>query len=177
VQRSLRALEFTPRPAATSLAGGLLKTRILGAALGIAVLSGLLVASPAQARDGVSTARVRVSDGIPGGGALVKTTVDFVSRKKVIFRNFTVRDLCPGDNRPVQARAWWHYTDGTTGKSAVRTDANGCGDDGTNFGNITPPSTKGISSVYLEVWLYTGSGTKRRNVGLYRYNQYVHPGR
>ncbi|MFB4282326.1 hypothetical protein ACBJ59_44020 [Nonomuraea sp. MTCD27] len=154
-----------------------MKTRMLGAALAIAALSGLLVASPAQARDGVSSARVRVDTGIPGGGALVTTTVDFVNRRKVIFRNFTVRDLCPGDNRPVQARAWWHYTDGTTGKSAVRTDSNGCGDDGTNFGNITPPSTKGISSVYLEVWLYTGSGTKRRNISLSRYNQYVHPGR
>ncbi|MCG5218063.1 hypothetical protein [Streptosporangium sp. KLBMP 9127] len=146
--------------------------------MGIAVLSGgLLVPSPAQARDGVSSALVRVDTGIDGGGALVRTTVDFVNRKKVIFRNFTVRDLCPGDNRPVQARAWWNYADGTTGASAVRKDTNGCGDDGTNFGNITYTGSKAISSVYLEVWLYTGSGYKRRDFSLYRYNQYVHPGR
>jgi hypothetical protein len=152
-----------------------LKTRILGAVLGIAALSGLLVASPAQARDGVSTARVPpVRD---GGGGSVRATVDFVSRTKVVFRNFTVRDLCPGDNLPVRARFGWKHTDGTNGHSAWRSDTNGCGDDGTNFGNLARIGSKSISRVYLQVSILTKTGQRIYDLSTPRYNQYVHPGR
>ncbi|MEV0622323.1 hypothetical protein AB0I81_54030 [Nonomuraea sp. NPDC050404] len=132
-----------------------MKTRILGAVLGIAALSGLLVPSPAQASDGVSSARANYTD---GGAGSVRTTVDFVNRKKVVFRNFTVRDICPGDNFPVKARIFWTHTDGTSGYSAWKSDTNGCGDNGTNFGNITRTGTKPISKVSLEVCIYTRSG-------------------
>jgi hypothetical protein len=153
-----------------------LKTRILGAALGIAALSGLLVASPAQARDGVSSARV-VHPHSPGA-AYGRAAVDFVSRTKVVFRNFTVRDICPGDNRPVRARLAWRHTDGTTGRGAWKKDTNGCGDDGTNFGNFNRTGSKSISKVFLEVCLYRASGQILVcGNSPDRYNQYVHPGR
>ncbi|MGP4096641.1 hypothetical protein [Nonomuraea sp. KM90] len=151
-----------------------MKTRILGAALGIAALSGLLVASPAQAADGVSSARVDPFESAEGrdyGGGSVRATVDFVSRTKVVFRNFTVRDLCPGDNLPIEGRVWWEHTDGTYGYGAWKSDTNGCGDDGTNFGNITRTGTKSISRVYVQVCsTYCDHSAAR-------YNQYVHPGR
>ncbi|GGP02809.1 hypothetical protein LDL08_12655 [Nonomuraea glycinis] len=146
-----------------------MKTRILGAALGIAVLSGLLVASPAQARDGVSSARI---DTARYGGGSVRATVDFVNRRKVVFRNFTVRDLCPGDNLPVRARAWWRHTDGTNGYGAWKSDTNGCGDDGTNFGNITRRSTKPIAMVWVEVSVYIRPGERTTKISKTRDNQY-----
>ncbi|MEV5496140.1 hypothetical protein AB0M50_12170 [Nonomuraea fuscirosea] len=154
-----------------------MKTRMLGAALGIAVLSGLLVASPAQAKDGVSSARVDPFRG--HGGGSVRATVDFVSRTKVRFRNFTVRDICPGDNLPVRARVHWKHTDGTNGRSAWKSDTNGCGDDGTNFGTITRTGSKSISRVYLEVSVLDPGGISQRvyKLSTSRYNQYVHPGR
>ncbi|WP_327108041.1 hypothetical protein [Nonomuraea glycinis] len=152
-----------------------MKTRILGAVLATAALSGLLVASPAQAKDGVSTARVDPK-GDMGGGS-VRATVDFVSRTKVVYRNFTVRDLCPGDNLPVRARVYWKHTDGTTGHSAWKSDTNGCGDNGTNFGNITRTGSKSISRVYLEVSVYIRPGQRAYDLSETRYNQYVHPGR
>ncbi|MFI7455766.1 hypothetical protein ACIBQX_50500 [Nonomuraea sp. NPDC049714] len=105
-------------------------------------------------------------------GGTVRATVDFRNRTKVIFRNFTVRDLCPGDNFPTKGRIWWKHTDGTTGYGAWGWDRNGCGDDGTNFGNLTRTGTKAISSVYVQVcsadWCDHSAA---------RFNQYVHPGR
>jgi hypothetical protein len=152
-----------------------LKTRILGAALGIAVLSGLLVASPAQARDGVSSARVGrlVGPDQDYSGGSVRATVDFVSRTRVVFRNFTVRDLCPGDNHPTKGRVWWKHTDGTYGYGAWKWDRNGCGDDGTNFGNLLRTGTKSISRVYVQVC----SGPEDWcDHSAARFNQYVRPG-
>jgi hypothetical protein len=145
-----------------------LKTRILGAALAIAALSGLLVASPAQARDGVSSVRIDPSGGYGGGS--VRATVDFRNRTKVTFRNFTVRDICPGDNVPVRARLHWIHTDRTDGAGAWKWDRNGCGDDGTNFGTFTRTGTKSISKIRLEVC------ATYCDVSAYRFNQYVHPG-
>lgn len=148
-----------------------MKTRILGAALGIAALSGLLVPSPAQAKDGVSTARVNPA-GAHGGGS-VRATVDFVNRKKVVFRNFTVRDICPGDNLPVRARIWWKHTDGTTGYSAWKWDRNGCSDKGTNFGNVTRSGSKSISKVYLQVAVNFRPGQWVYDISPIRDNQYT----
>jgi hypothetical protein len=143
-----------------------LKTRILGAALGIAVLSGLLVPIPAQARDGAASASVPPYRDLGGGS--VRATIDFTSRKRVVVRNFTVRDLCPGDNAPVSARFTWVHTDSTTGSSAWRSDTNGCGDHGTNFGNLTRTGTKSIRKVYLHV--RTGGGSFDFSAD--QYNQY-----
>ncbi|MCG5219967.1 hypothetical protein [Streptosporangium sp. KLBMP 9127] len=150
-----------------------MKTRILGAVMGIAALSGLLVASPAQARDGVSSAHVKPFTSGAGrdyGGGSVRATVDFVSRTKVAFRNFTVRDICPGDNLPIKARVYWYHTDGTDGYSAWRSDTNGCGDDGTNFGNFTRRGSKSISTVFVQVCSTYCDHSQAR------YNQYVRPG-
>ncbi|MEV5895784.1 hypothetical protein [Nonomuraea fuscirosea] len=145
-----------------------MKTRILGAVMGIAALSGLLVASPAQARDGVSSVRIDPSGGY--GGGYVRTTVDFTSRTRVVFRNFTVRDICPGDNVPVRARLHWIHTDRTDGRSAWMSDTNGCGDDGTNFGTSIRTGTKSISKIRLELC------STYCDVSAYRFNQYAHPG-
>jgi hypothetical protein len=152
-----------------------LKTRILGAALAIAALSGLLVASPAQARDGVSSARVENPD--RAGAGYVRTTVDFTSRTRVVFRNFTVRDICPADNHGVWAQVQWTHTDGTTGRGAWKKDTS-CGSHGTNFGNILRTGTKSISKVLVTVCITKRSGSHLACAySLSRYNQYVHPGR
>jgi hypothetical protein len=151
-----------------------LKTRILGTVLATAALSGLLVASPAQARDGVSSARVNPFESASGrdySGGTARATVDFTSRTRVVFRNFTVRDLCPGDNLPIKGRVFWTHTDGTRGNGSWKSDTNGCGDDGTNFGTITRTGTKAISSVYVQVCSTYCEHSAAR------YNQYVHPGR
>ncbi|MEU8356348.1 hypothetical protein AB0C27_10095 [Nonomuraea sp. NPDC048882] len=148
-----------------------MKTRMLAAALAIAALSGLLVASPAQAADGVSSIRIDPSRG--DGGASVRTTVDFVSRTKVVFRNTTVRDLCPGDNMPVRARIIWRYTDGTNGYGAWKSDTNGCGDDGTNFGTSIRTGRKSIQRIFLEVSFVTRSGQRLNAYSQSRYNQYT----
>jgi hypothetical protein len=143
-----------------------LKTRILGAALAVAALSGLLVPSPAQARDGAASASVPPYRDLGGGS--VRATIDFTSRKRVVVRNFTVRDICPGDNTPVKARFTWVHTDSTTGSSAWRSDTNGCGDHGTNFGNLTRTGTKSIRKVYLHVRAREGSFAFSAD----QYNQY-----
>ncbi|MFB4285254.1 MULTISPECIES: hypothetical protein [unclassified Nonomuraea] len=133
-----------------------MKTRMLGAALGIAALSGLLVASPAQARDDVASAHVNPYR--DHGGGSVRAAVDFTSRTRVVFRNFTVRDICPGDNAPVKAQIVWVHMDGTKGRSAWRSDTNGCGAHGTNFGTITHTGSKHIRKVYLSLRVYARSG-------------------
>ncbi|MEV0166676.1 hypothetical protein [Nonomuraea fuscirosea] len=151
-----------------------MKTRTLGAALVIAMLSGLLMASPAQARDGVTSGRTAV----PGGGnGYAQVTVDFVSRTKVVFRNFKVRDLCPGDNLPVKARIVWKYTTGTYHWGSWRKDTNGCRDKGTNFGNFVRSGKKAISLATLELCVYNKKSDFHCVNTTTRYNQYVHPGR
>ncbi|GAA1637549.1 hypothetical protein GCM10009733_038300 [Nonomuraea maheshkhaliensis] len=151
-----------------------MKTRTLGAALAIAMLSGLLVASPAQARDGVTSGRTQRPS---GGNGYARATVDFVSRTKVVFRNFTVRDLCPGDNLPVKARIVWKYTTGSWHTGAWRKDTNGCADKGTNFGNVTLSRSRAISAVTLELCVYNKNSDFHCVNTTTRYNQYVHPGR
>lgn len=145
-----------------------MKTRVLGATVAIAALSGLLVPSPAQARDGVSTPRPLKRS----GAASVRTTVDFVSRTKVIFRNFTVRDICPNDFYVVKAQIRWTHTDETEGKSACD---NGCGSHGTNFGNLVRSGSKPIAKVRLYVCIYKLSGYGGQDCGwsVSRYNQFV----
>ncbi|MCG5216526.1 hypothetical protein [Streptosporangium sp. KLBMP 9127] len=133
-----------------------MKTRILAAALAIAALSGLLVASPAQARVDVVSAHVNPQRG--HGGGSVRAAFDFVNRTKVVFRNFTVRDICPGDHAPVKAQIIWVYMDGTKGSSAWRSDTNGCGAHGTNFGTITHIDRKHIRKIYLSLRVYDRSG-------------------
>jgi hypothetical protein len=133
-----------------------LKTRILGAALGIAVLSGLLVPIPAQAKDDVASAYVPPYR--DNGGGSVRATIGFANRKKVVVRNFTVRDICPGDNAPVKAQIVWVHMDGTTGHSAWKSDSNGCGTHGTNFGTITRTSTKRMRKAYLSLRVYAREG-------------------
>ncbi|MGN9786356.1 hypothetical protein ACTMTF_33360 [Nonomuraea sp. ZG12] len=148
-----------------------MKTRILGAVMGIAALSGLLVASPAQARDGVSSARVSNPD--RAGAGYAQTTVDFVNRKKVIFRNFKVRDICPADNHGVRARIEWIHTDRTRGYGAWKKDTS-CGSHGTNFGNFVRRGSKSIKLVYVKVCISTKKGQHLAcKEGKWRHNQYA----
>ncbi|MFB4276134.1 hypothetical protein ACBJ59_12640 [Nonomuraea sp. MTCD27] len=139
--------------------------------LGIAALSGLLVASPAQAADGVSSARVENPD--RAGAGYVRTTVDFVSRTRVVFRNFTVRDICPADNHGVRAQMEWTHTDLTTGYSAWKVDTS-CGSHGTNFGNFVRTGPKPIRVVRVRVCIYKRSGQHLAcDYSLSRDNQYT----
>lgn len=150
-----------------------MKTRILGAAVGIAaVLGSLLVASPAQASDGPDWVRVYYSADLNGGEA--QATVDFVSRTVVVWRDFTVQDTCPGDGLPVRARPEWTYADGTRGVGAWRADTNGCGQDGTNFGDIRISRSKAVARVAMTVCVYSQSeGNLRCATSQGRDNQYV----
>jgi hypothetical protein len=133
-----------------------LKTRILGAALAIAALSGLLVPSPAQAKDDVASAYAPPYR--DNGGGSVRATIGFANRKKIVVQNFTVRDICPGDNAPVKAQVIWVHMDRTKGYSHWRTDSNGCGTHGTNFGTLTRTSTKRIKYAYLSLRVYDREG-------------------
>ncbi|MEV5890002.1 hypothetical protein [Nonomuraea fuscirosea] len=134
-----------------------MKTRMLAAALGIAALSGLLVPSPAQAADEVAYAYLPPIREDIGGGS-VRATIGFASQKKIVVRNFTVRDICPGDNAPVKAQVVWVHRDGTRGSSRWRTDSNGCGTHGTNFGTIARTSHKRIKYAYLSLRVYDREG-------------------
>ncbi|MCF6475885.1 hypothetical protein FAF44_47245 [Nonomuraea sp. MG754425] len=151
-----------------------MKIRVLSAALAVATLSGLLVATPAQARDGVSSGRTSRPS---GGNGYAKVTVDFVSRTKVVFRSFLVRDLCPGDNLPVKARIVYKYTTGSWRTLPWKKDTNGCADKGTNFGNVTLSRSRSISAVTLELCVYNNKSDIHCVNTTTRYNQYVHPGR
>ncbi|MEJ1105683.1 MULTISPECIES: hypothetical protein [unclassified Kribbella] len=126
-----------------------MKTRILGAAVGIAAVGGLLTAVPAQA-EGLTSARVEWRT----GAGSVRTTVDFTSRTRVVFRDFTVRDICPGDNLPVRAEVTWVHTDGSSGVGNRKADTNGCGPNGTNFGDFIRTGTKPLKYVFVKVCIY-----------------------
>nr|WP_238355810.1 hypothetical protein [Kribbella sandramycini] len=93
---------------------------------------------------------------VKGGEA--RATVDFRSRKSVVFRDFKVRDVCPGDDLPVRGRVEWVHADGTRGVGSWKADTNGCGVDGTNFGDIRRTDTKVIVEVMLTVCVYRQSG-------------------
>ncbi|WP_432943669.1 hypothetical protein ACQPXM_00805 [Kribbella sp. CA-253562] len=104
----------------------------------------------------------------------VRTTVDFTSATRVVFKDFTVRDICPGDNLPVRGRASWVLTDGTTGASSWKVDSNGCGGDGTNFGDIVYSGGKRVASVIVMVCILRTNGTTLAcNGSAYRDNQYT----
>ena len=141
-----------------------MKIRVLRTMVGLAaVLGSLLIASPAQAADGPDSARVYYP-GISSGG-IVSANLDFVSRTEVVYRNFTVRDVCPGDGRPVRAyiRLWdtsgvYRYS------STAKADTNGCGPDGTNFGTLTARASFAVGRAGLTVCVYTESAGNLRCV-------------
>ncbi|WP_432947039.1 hypothetical protein ACQPXM_09860 [Kribbella sp. CA-253562] len=131
--------------------------RVLGAVVGIAVLlGGLLVATPAQAVDGLEFVYVGEQWDEPEGRA--EAHIDFRSRTSVVFRDFTVRDVCPGDGLPVRARAGWTYTDGSPGVSSWKADTNGCGPNGTNFGDISHTGSRVVARAWITVCVYRQSG-------------------
>ena len=133
-----------------------MKTRILGAVVGItALLGGLLVASPAQALDGLDFKFVDQGGESRG---YVQADVDFRSRTTVVWQDFLVRDVCPGDGRPVRARVGWTNADGTQGVGSWKADTNGCGPDGTNFGDIWHIGSKSVARAWMTVCVYTESG-------------------
>ncbi|MEV0309327.1 hypothetical protein [Nonomuraea fuscirosea] len=84
-----------------------------------------------------------------------------------------MRDICPGDNLPVRARVAWRHTDGANGHNAWKWDRNGCGDNGTGFGNITRTGSKSIMRVYLEVQVQWRPGQWLHKISKRRYNQYT----
>ncbi len=128
-----------------------MKTRMLGAALAIAALSGLLVPSPAQAKDGVVDVRVSPSRGKGGGSA--RAHVDFVNKKKIVLRNFRVRDICPNDSYWVRAQIVWVNVDGSKGYGDRIWRDNGCGHS-YNYGTFTHTSTKPIRYVRLQLIMF-----------------------
>jgi hypothetical protein len=153
----------------------LVKTRILGAAVGIvAVVGGSLVASPAQATDGFDSARVYYK-GDSGSGGYVRADIDFLSRTEVVYRDFTVRDVCPGDGLPVRAQISWRNADGTFADiGSWKADNNGCGPNGTNFGDIRISRPKALAKATLTVCVYDQSiGNLRCATSGGRDNPYV----
>ncbi|HET6298223.1 MAG TPA: hypothetical protein VFG33_32905 [Kribbella sp.] len=97
-----------------------------------------------------------------------------VSRTVVVWRDFTVQDVCPGDGLPVRARPEWIYADGTRGYGAWRADNNGCGQDGTNFGDIRFSAAKAVARALMTVCVYSQSeGNLRCRTSIGQDNQYV----
>ncbi|MFI2663069.1 hypothetical protein [Micromonospora carbonacea] len=101
---------------------------------GVGVASAaLLVASPmpAMAEDGPVYARVwTYPSGGSGEGGETRADLNFTSARSVTYNNWTINDICPGDNYRVIARAraqlrdgsWangtWHEDDGTCDSDA-----------------------------------------------------------
>lgn len=143
-----------------------MKASILRAAVGVvAVLAGLLVASPAQAADGADSVRVRYPSWTSVSGGLATADLDFVNQKKVVFRNFKVRDICPGDGRPVRAyMTLWEPNGVRRTWASPKADTNGCGADGTNFGTVTLETSLTVARAGLTVCVYTNSAGNLRCV-------------
>ena len=138
-----------------------MKARVLRTVVGVAaVLSGLLVASPAQAADGPVSARV-YTEGSSGSGGIASADVDFFSRTGSILFDFTVRDVCPGDNLPVRAYIKLVGTGGEVGLHYVGADTNGCGSDGTNFGDIQVNGSAPVAKAGVRVCVYNSTGNLR----------------
>ncbi|MGC4940408.1 hypothetical protein [Kribbella sp. DT2] len=137
-----------------------MKARALGALVGVAaVLSGLLVASPAQAASGSVYARVYYPNPTGSGGE-ASADLNFTGRSKVTVRYLKVRDICPGDNRPVRAVVVATRTDGSrVNISPYYSDTNGCGADGTQFPTVKLGLGGGqrIKSLSLKVCVYTAA--------------------
>lgn len=150
-----------------------MNVRTLGATLGIAALSAFCWTAPAQATDGLDSVRVYYPADAGNGGD-VRARIDFVSRTEVIFRDFAVRDVCPGDGLPVRARVEWFYSDGTLGAGAWRAVTSGCSRESTSFGDIRVSRTRAVTKVRVTVCVYTTSAGNRacaNSTG--RDNQYV----
>lgn len=138
-----------------------MKTRVLRTAVGLAaVLGGLLIASPAQASDGPVGARV-YTEGSSGSGGAASADIDFFSRTGSIFWDFTVRDVCPGDNLPVRAYIKVVGPNGEVGLHYVGSDTNGCGSHGTNFGNIEVNGLSSVAKAGVKVCVYNSTGNLR----------------
>ncbi|MFC0625952.1 hypothetical protein [Kribbella deserti] len=151
-----------------------MKTRVLRTVVGLAaVLGSLLVASPAQATNGPASARV-YTEGSSGSGGLATASLTFVNASDVTFRNVTVRDVCPGDNRPVKVYIRLVSTLGHTSSRYVGSDTNGCGSDGTNFGTVYGTAGFTVAKAGLTVCLYTSTPGQEKCVnGAVRDNQHV----
>jgi hypothetical protein len=100
--------------------------------------------------------------GTSGSGGYVRADIDFTSRTRVVYRNFTVRDVCPGDGRPVQAQLSVVGTDGVRRNLGEwLEDTNGCGPDGTNFGTVTLSAGFNVARAGLRVCVYSSTGNLR----------------
>lgn len=138
-----------------------MKMRVLKTAAGLAAaLGGLLIATPAQATDGAVSARV-YTEGSSGSGGVASADVDFLSRTGTVFWDFTVRDVCPGDNLPVRAYIKFVGTNGSVGERLIGADTNGCGSDGTNFGNIRVSGSSDVARAGVKICVYNSSGNQR----------------
>jgi hypothetical protein len=79
------------------------------AAVGAASIVG---AMPASANGDVYSKAV--TPGYTDAGASAKAHVVFNSRTSITYQNFTVNDVCPGDNYRAMGQAVVRYADGTT---------------------------------------------------------------
>ena len=152
-----------------------MKARALGALVGVAaVLSGLLMASPAQASSGPVYARVYYPD-TSGTGGETSGDLNFLSRSEVRVRYLKVRDICPGDGRPVRAIVVATRTDGSrVNISPYYADTNGCGPDGTQFPTVDLAPGFSIKGLSLKVCVYTAAlGNVKCETSIVRYNPYT----
>jgi len=153
-----------------------MKARALGALVGVAaVLSGLLVATPAQAGSGPVYARVYYPNPTGTGGE-TSGDLNFLSRSEVRVRYLKVRDICPGDGRPVRAIVVATRTDGSrVNISPYYSDTNGCGSDGTQFPTVDlRDGGRRIKSLSLKVCVYTAAlGNVKCETSNVRHNPYT----
>lgn len=101
------------------------------------------------------------TEGSSGSGGIARADLDFAGRTVVGVGNMTVRDVCPGDNLPVRAWIKLVGTGGEIGTYYVGADTNGCGSDGTNFGNFTVTGSHSVAKAGVRVCVYNSTGNLR----------------
>lgn len=93
--------------------------------VGVAGLAAIAGTMPASAADG-HVYNKEVTPGHTTAGASAAADLVFKSTTKVIYNNFTVNDVCPGDGYRVFGRAVAVLSDGSTIHGTNHYDTGGC---------------------------------------------------
>ncbi len=120
-----------------------------GAATVLAAGGAFVAAGTAHATDGDVYARVYTT-GESGGST--RSYLDFTGARTMVFRDFIVNDICPGDGIPVSGQGMVKFMDGTVWTGPKHWDDTTCDStsSGVDFGDL-PFSTD--SHQIKEAWV------------------------
>lgn len=120
-----------------------------GVVLVAAAFAATLAAAPAQAVDGKVYARVFT--GAESGGS-ASSYLNFTGKRSMVFGDFHVNDICPGDGKPVSGQAVVRFMDGTKWTGPRHWDDTTCDSGyGVDFGNLPFNSSKRIKAAWVRV--------------------------